>query len=483
MLGFAVLLEERQIFAQVFSDEILPEAFAQKEGSVDAPTVNHCGDETSERIDAAGCIDDFILQFYGAHLLWFVHDLAVASAPQALRDEAVFVRLVNRGAGDEIHRLNEDADDIVFDDEIREFFADSDGVVVCAKDEESAHLNAVRLDIFDGTQDFAVCAFFLVHLERFILEEFDAHGELEETGSFEEIEHFVVETDFVTCLYGEVVFDAAFDDGVEDRLGPFTVCEEIVVGDPQNAREAMVFAVEEIDGLPDVFDDRLRGSASHGSPKCGNQRAIGAVVGASAAGVNLWPDRVIDGGFFEAVQQRAVGDRVDLHGRNGLWPEDNFFAIFIDDARNLADIRTVFDGFGDHQDGFVTFTAHDDVGVCHGFFGIECGMQTAENDARFGFAADIVCELITSLGLEREDREKDDVGIQHIVPDNLGNRFAVAAHIVIFLMQNRGKRDDALRRRSNITVIYQMIQQSLLIRPIARFNKTNFHIIPAEIQI
>ena len=50
------------------------------EGLIEGFNSAQIKDETLNRIDAAGCIDDFILQFYGAHLLWFVHDHAQIKA-------------------------------------------------------------------------------------------------------------------------------------------------------------------------------------------------------------------------------------------------------------------------------------------------------------------------------------------------------------------------------------------------------------------
>lgn len=47
-LVVTVLIQKWQIFMKVYTDEILPEVFAQKERSVDAAPEQHCGDESLE---------------------------------------------------------------------------------------------------------------------------------------------------------------------------------------------------------------------------------------------------------------------------------------------------------------------------------------------------------------------------------------------------------------------------------------------------
>ena len=196
--------------------------------------------------------------------------------------------------------------------------------------------------------------------------------------------------------------------------------------------------------------------------------------------MDLRPDRIMPRHFLISPDQVPVRYRPDILRRLRISGRDRLPVSYVCQARKVHRIP-LLQCMQESQDRLITFSQQDVVTVFHSFLIIHGSMESAHNNDRPAVLLQIARQLISPHCRKCKDPDKDHIRIQHIFQRDPGNGFAVHQSVVHLSLHDRRQRIQAHRRRPDIPVINDIIQQRRPVRAVSRFDKSHFHFGPSFI--
>ena len=110
-----------------------------------------------------------------------------------------------------------------------------------------------------------------------------------------------------------------------------------------------------------------------------------------------------------------------------------------------------------------------------GLLGVQGGVEAADDHQGPAAAPNPLRQLIAALGVEGEDAQEDDVGVQHVVPDDFGDGLAVHQRILHHPLGDGGEGQQTLGGGADMPVVDEEVQRRTPVRRVRRFNQADFH--------
>ena len=153
------------------------------------------------------------LQLIGGHLFGPMNDVPVVKGPIVMK-KPVLMRFINRRSRNKIHRLDENALDMVPDHKVRQLIAHSFFLVIRSQDEKSPDAESMAADISYGFFDFLCGTFLMVRLKRSVIDKFNPHIQFKKSRPFQKTEHFIVKSHLIAGLDIKAVPDFAINNRI-----------------------------------------------------------------------------------------------------------------------------------------------------------------------------------------------------------------------------------------------------------------------------